>query len=158
MCSLVEILCVLEEEIVLVCWQLPHDIHATEIFWIQPTCELSLFSFKLSKLVRYFYWLWEAKSIWKKSKLLKQLFDALETNSLTLMTVLKIFASLFLLQIWQKMKHKGNIKQWFNVFLVISEAWQGYESKALVVSNHHLKLLPKKFSSTWNIPNFPTQG
>ena len=56
-CSLVEILCVLEEEIVLVCWQLPHDIHATEIFWIQPTCELSLFSFKLSKLVRYFYWL-----------------------------------------------------------------------------------------------------
>ena len=32
MCSLDEILCVLEEEIVLVCWQLPHDIHATEIF------------------------------------------------------------------------------------------------------------------------------
>ena len=55
MLSLVEILCFLEEEIGLVCWQLPHDIHATEIFGIQPTCELSLFSFKLSKLVRYFY-------------------------------------------------------------------------------------------------------
>ena len=91
MCSLVEILRVLEDEIGLVCWQLPHEIHVMEIFWIQPTCELSLFSFKMSKLIRYFYWLSETKSIWNISKLLKQLFDALETNSLTLMTVLKIF-------------------------------------------------------------------
>ena len=53
--SLVEILCILEEEIGLVCRQLPHDMHAMEIFGIQPTCELSPFSFKLSKLVRYFY-------------------------------------------------------------------------------------------------------
>ena len=45
--SLVEILCCLEEEIGLVCWQLVHDMHATEIFGIQPTCELFLFSFKL---------------------------------------------------------------------------------------------------------------
>ena len=44
-------------------------------------------------------------------KILKELFDPLETNSLTLMTMLKIFASLFPLQIWQKMKHKGNFKQ-----------------------------------------------
>ena len=29
-------------------------MHATETFDIQPTCELSLFSFKLSKLIRYF--------------------------------------------------------------------------------------------------------
>ena len=43
--SLVEILCILEEEIGLVCRQLPHDMHATEIFGIQPICELSLFSF-----------------------------------------------------------------------------------------------------------------
>ena len=47
--SLVEILCCLEEEIGLVCWQLLHDILAMEIFGIQPTCELSLFSFKLSE-------------------------------------------------------------------------------------------------------------
>ena len=53
--SLVEILFILEEEIGLVCRQLPHDMHATEIFGIQPTCRLSLFSFKLSELVRYFY-------------------------------------------------------------------------------------------------------
>ena len=53
--SLVEILCCLDEEIGLVCWQLMHDMHAMEIFGIQPTCELSLFSFKVSKLIRYFY-------------------------------------------------------------------------------------------------------
>ena len=43
MCSLVEILCLLEEKIGLVCLQLPHDMHATETFDIQPTCELSYF-------------------------------------------------------------------------------------------------------------------
>ena len=32
MYSVVEILHVLEEEIVLVCWQLPHDLHAMENF------------------------------------------------------------------------------------------------------------------------------
>ena len=42
-----------------------------------------------------FYYLWEAKRIWKKFKPLKQLFDALDTNSLTLMTVLKIFSEIF---------------------------------------------------------------
>ena len=57
MCSLIEILRVLEEKISLNCWQLPHNMHAMETFDIQPTCELSLFSFKLSKLVRYFYYL-----------------------------------------------------------------------------------------------------
>ena len=39
--------------------------------------------------------MWEAKSIWKKSKPLKQLFDALDTNSLTLVTVLEIFSEIF---------------------------------------------------------------
>ena len=53
MCSLVEILCLLEEKIGLVCLQLPHDMHAMENFDIQPTFELSLFPFKLSKLIRY---------------------------------------------------------------------------------------------------------
>ena len=50
---------------------------------------------KLTELIGYFYYLWEAKSIWKKSKHLKQLFDALDTNSLTLMRVLKIFSEFF---------------------------------------------------------------
>ena len=53
--SLVEILCILEEEIGLVCRQLMHDMHATETFDIQPTCELSLLSIKLSELVGYFH-------------------------------------------------------------------------------------------------------
>ena len=52
--SLVEILCCLDKEIGLVCWQLVHDMHAMKIFGIQPTCELDLFSFKLSKPIRYF--------------------------------------------------------------------------------------------------------
>ena len=54
-----------------------------------------LFSIKLSELVGYFYYPWEAKSIWKKWKPLKQLFDTLETNSLSLMTVLKFFSEIF---------------------------------------------------------------
>ena len=53
--SLVEILCCLDKEIGLVCWQLMHDMQATEIFGIQPTCELSLFLMKMSELVGYFY-------------------------------------------------------------------------------------------------------
>ena len=51
--------------------------------------------YELSELVGYFYHLWEAKSIWKKSKPWKQLSDVLETNSLTLMKVLKFFSEIF---------------------------------------------------------------
>ena len=54
MCSLVEILCLLEEKIGLVCLQLPHDMHATETFDIQPTCELSLFSCSICNKLRAF--------------------------------------------------------------------------------------------------------
>ena len=56
------------------------------------------------------------------------------------------------------MQCNGNFKQWFNIFLIISEAWQGYESKAYGVSNYNLKLQSKKLSRTRDIPNFPTQG
>ena len=58
------------------------------------------------------------------------------------------------------MKHKGISNNYviFNAFLVISEASQGYESKALLVFNHHSQLQPKKLSRTRDIPNFPTQG
>ena len=44
--TLVEILCYLDEEIGLVFWQFVHDMHATEIFGIQPTCELYFFFFQ----------------------------------------------------------------------------------------------------------------
>ena len=50
---------------------------------------------------------------------------------------------------WQKMECNANFKQQFNVFLVISEAWQRYESKAYGVSNHNLKLQSKKFPQGW---------
>ena len=46
----------------------------------------------------------------------------------------------------------------FNIFLIISEAWQGYESKTYGVSNHHLNLQSKNFSRSRDIRNFPTQG
>ena len=91
----VEILCCFDEEIGLVCWQLVHDMQATEIFGIQPSCKLSLFFMKLSELGGYFYYLWKAKSIWKKSKPWKQLSDVLEMNSLTLMKVLTLFSEIF---------------------------------------------------------------
>ena len=113
---------------------------------------------KLSELIGYFYYLWEAKRIWKKSKPLKQLFDALDTNSLTLMTVLKIFSEIFPWQIWQEIERNVNFKQWFNIFLIISKASPGYELKAYGVLNHNLQLQPKKLSRTRDIPNFPTQG
>ena len=32
MCSLVEILCILEEQIILICWQLLYDVNCMEIF------------------------------------------------------------------------------------------------------------------------------
>ena len=36
MYSLVEIPCVLKEKISLICWQLPHDVHAMEILLFEP--------------------------------------------------------------------------------------------------------------------------
>ena len=51
-----------------------------------------------------------------------------------------------------------NFKQWFNIFLIISEAWQGYESKAYGVSNYHLNLQSENVSRSRDIHNFPTQG
>ena len=79
-------------------------------------------------------------------------------NSLTLMKVLTFFSEIFPLQIWQKIERNVNFKQWFNVFLFISEAWQGYDLKAYGVLNHNLKLQCKKFSRTRDILNFPTQS
>ena len=40
---IISLKCCLDEEIGLVCWQLVHDMHATEIFGIQPSCKLSYF-------------------------------------------------------------------------------------------------------------------
>ena len=95
MCSLIEILWVLEEKISLNCWQLQHDVPVTEIFEFNPPVNFLYFLTNWVNLFSIFYYPWEAKSIWKKSKPLKQLFDALETNSLSLMTVLTFFSEIF---------------------------------------------------------------
>ena len=42
--------------------------------------------------------------------------------------------------------------------LIISEVWQGYDSKAYGVSNNNLKLQCKMQNRTRDIRNFPTQG
>ena len=95
MCSLIEILWVPEEKISLDCWQLWYDVPVTEIFEFNLPVNFLYFLTNWVNLLGFFYYLWEAKSIWKKSKPLKQLFDALDTNSLTLVTVLKIFSEIF---------------------------------------------------------------
>ena len=53
MSSLIEILCVLEEKIWFVCWQLLHGLHAMENLFFNLAVNFFLFSFKLSKFVRY---------------------------------------------------------------------------------------------------------
>ena len=95
MCSLIEILWVLKEKISLNCCQVQHDVPVTEIFEFKLHVNFLYFFMKLSELVGYFYYLWEVKSIWKKSKPWKQLSDVLETNSLTLMKVLTFFSEIF---------------------------------------------------------------
>ena len=61
------------------------------------------------------------------------------------------------------MKCKGNFKQWFNVFLVISEASQGCELKAFEITfeNYHPKsaVEPEIVISDYLCYNlcFPTQ-
>ena len=95
MCSLIEILWVLKEKISLNCWQVQHDVPVTEIFEFNLHVNFLYFFMKLSELVGCFYYLWEAKSIWKKSKPWKQLSDVLEMNSLTLKKVLTFCLEIF---------------------------------------------------------------
>ena len=71
MCSLIEILWVLQEKISLNCWQVQHDVPVTEIFEFNLHVNFLYFLWKWVNLLGYFYYLWEAKSIWKKSKPLK---------------------------------------------------------------------------------------
>ena len=75
----------------------------------------------------------------RNQNLEKQLSDVLEMNSLTLKKVLTFF-----LEIWQKIERNANFKQWFNVFLIISEAWQGYDLKAYGVSKPQSKVTMQK--------------
>ena len=95
MCSLIEILWVLKEKISLNYWQLRHDVPVTEIFEFNLHVNFLDFLWNWVNLLGIFTTCREAKSIWKKSKPLKQLFDALETNSLCLMTMLNFFPENF---------------------------------------------------------------
>ena len=61
MCSLIEILWVLKEKISLNCWQVQHDVPVTEIFEFNLHVNFLYFFMKLSELVGYFYYMWEAE-------------------------------------------------------------------------------------------------
>ena len=69
MCSLIEILWVLKEKISLNCWQLQHDVPVMEIF--EFSLHVNFIFYETEWTCWVFYYLWEAKSIWKKSKPLK---------------------------------------------------------------------------------------
>ena len=54
MCSVVEILCVLEEKIGLVCWQLLHNLHATDILCFNLALKIFYFLSNSVKLLDIF--------------------------------------------------------------------------------------------------------
>ena len=56
MCSLIEILWLLEEKISLNCWQVQHDVPVTEIFEFNLHVNFLYFFMKMSELVWYFYY------------------------------------------------------------------------------------------------------
>ena len=62
MCSLVEILCVIEEKIWLVWWQLLRDIYATDILWFHLLVNFVCF---LSKWISSGYRLIDAMLFWE---------------------------------------------------------------------------------------------
>ena len=92
----VEILCCLDEEIGLVCWQLVHDMHAMQIFGIQPSCK-TFFIFYETEWTCWVFLLPVKKlgAFERNQNLEKQLSDVLEMNSLTLMKVLTFFSEIF---------------------------------------------------------------
>ena len=57
MCSLIEILWVLEEKISLNYWQVQHDVPVTAIFEFNLPVNFLYFLWELNELVWYFYYL-----------------------------------------------------------------------------------------------------
>ena len=73
MCGLVEILCVLEEKIGLVCWQLLNDLHAMDILSFKLSVNFMYFLSKSMKLCT-FYDRIRSKRVFQRDPCLKQLF------------------------------------------------------------------------------------
>ena len=91
MCSLIEILWLLEEKVSLNCWQLQHDGHVTEIFEFNLAVNFLYFLLNWVNLLDISSISYKLRAFARNLSLWKQLSDALETNSLTLMTVMKFF-------------------------------------------------------------------
>ena len=87
MCSLIEILWVLEEKISLNCWQVQHDVPVTEIFEFNLHVNFLYFLWNWVNLLGIFTTCEKLRAFERNQNLKKQLSDVLETNSLTLMSV-----------------------------------------------------------------------
>ena len=95
MCSLIEILWVLKEKISLNCWQVQHDVPVTEIFEFNLPVNFLYFLSNWVNLLGIFTTCEKLRAFERNQKPWKQLSDVLETNSLSLMEVLKIFSKIF---------------------------------------------------------------
>ena len=91
MSSLIELLRVLAGKIGFVCWQLLHDLHATEHFFFNFAVNFLYFLSNWVNLLGIFSGIRKLRAFEKKSMLLEQIFDALEMNNLTFMRLLKNF-------------------------------------------------------------------
>ena len=87
--------CVLKEKISLMCWQLPYDVHALKILLFELAVKFLYFPFWISFLFGFFTSCEKPRAFERILYFLKKLFDTLETNNLTLISMLKICTSLF---------------------------------------------------------------
>ena len=78
MCSLIEILWVLEEKISLNCWQLQHDVPVTEIFEFNLHVNFLYFLWNWVNLLGIFTTCEKLRAFEQKSKPWKQLSDVLD--------------------------------------------------------------------------------
>ena len=106
MSSLIEMLCVLAGKRGFVCWQLLHDLHAMENLFFNLAVYFLYFLSNWVNLLGIFSGI-RKLSIWMKSMLLEQIFDALEMNNLTFMRVLKNFLKFFYSKYGRKWNTKG---------------------------------------------------
>ena len=147
MCSLIEILWVLKEKMSLNCWQLQHDVPVTDIVGFNVHLNFLYFLWNLVNLLVIFTTCEKLRAYDKKSKCLKQLFDALDDQKF----IFNDRAEIFFLN-FSVANMPGNAMQWelqTMIECIFHPIWSmtRFDLKACEVSNHHLKLQSKKFSS-----------
>ena len=94
MSSLIEMLCVLAGKIGFVCWQLLHDLHATENLFFNLAVNFLYFLSNWVNLLGIFSGIRKLRAF-ERNPCFWQIFDASEMNNLTFMRVLKNFSENF---------------------------------------------------------------